>query len=144
MGFRVNQACYHVASTEARHEPEHIHRTACPVSLQGTFLLSEKFRLISEAYKTELEYGRTIEAYRSEVEFDGETFNADFLRVGRVSLAFVTSSGDKAGFWNKSTGRWEESSAAVKRSTIDGLKIALKQAPPTLITIPLTSYENSN
>ena len=111
---------------------------------RGDISTSEKFRKVTEAYQIESDYGRTIEAYRSEVEFDGETFNADFLRVGRVSLAFVTSSGDKAGFWNKSTGRWEESSAAVKRSTIDGLKIALKQAPPTLITIPLTSYENSN
>ena len=111
---------------------------------RGDISTSEKFRKVTEAYQIESDYGRTIEAYRSEVEFDGETFNADFLRVGRVSLAFVTSSGDKAGFWNKSTGRWEESSAAVKRSTIEGLKNALKQAPPTLITIPLTSYENSN
>ena len=90
---------------------------------RGDISTSEKFRKVTEAYQIESDYGRTIEAYRSEVEFDGETFNADFLRVGRVSLAFVTSNGDKAGFWNKSTGRWEESSAAVKRSTVDGLKI---------------------
>tara|TARA_A100001388_G_scaffold266154_1_gene238967 strand:- start:9548 stop:10318 length:771 start_codon:yes stop_codon:yes gene_type:complete len=109
---------------------------------RGDISTSEKFRKVTEAYQIESDYGRTIEAYRSEVEFDGETFNADFLRVGRVSLAFVTSNGDKAGFWNKSTGSWEESSASVRRSTIDGLKIALKQAPPTLITIPLTTYEN--
>ena len=56
----------------------------------------------------------------------------------------MTSDGDKAGFWNKQTGSWEESSGAVKRSTIDGLKIALKQAPPTLITVPLTDYEKIN
>lgn len=111
---------------------------------RGDISTSEKFRKVTEAYQIESDYGRTIEAYRSEVSFEGETFNADFLRVGRVSLAFVTSNGDKAGFWNKATGAWEESSASVKRSTIDGLKIALKQAPPTLITIPLTSYENSN
>ena len=111
---------------------------------RGDISTSEKFRKVTEAYQIESDYGRTIEAYRSEVSFDGETFNADFLRVGRVSLAFVTSNGDKAGFWNKATGAWEESSASVKRSTIDGLKIALKQAPPTLITITLTSYENSN
>lgn len=109
---------------------------------RGDISTSEKFRKVTEAYQIESDYGRTIEAYRSEVNFEGEVFNADFLRVGRVSLAFVTSNGDKAGYWNKSTGSWEESSASVKRSTIDGLKIALKQAPPTLITIPLTSYEN--
>ena len=54
---------------------------------RGDISTSEKFRKVTEAYQIESDYGRTIEAYRSEVEFDGETFNADFLRVGRVSLA---------------------------------------------------------
>ena len=105
---------------------------------KDTELIEERKILINETNNHNNENYQEV----TEVEFDGETFNADFLRVGRVSLAFVTSNGDKAGFWNKSTGSWEESSASVRRSTIDGLKIALKQAPPTLITIPLTSYEN--
>ena len=64
---------------------------------RGDISTSEKFRKVTEAYQIESDYGRTIEAYRSEVNFEGETFNADFLRVGRVSLTFVTSNGDKAG-----------------------------------------------
>ena len=111
---------------------------------RGDISTSEKFRKVTEAYQIETDYGRTIEAYRDTINFDGETFNADFLRIGRVSLAFVTSDGDKAGYWDKSSGSWQESSGSVKRSTIDGLKIALKQAPPSLITIPLTSYEKTN
>jgi len=111
---------------------------------RGDISTSEKFRKVTEAYQIETDYGRTIEAYRDTINFDGETFNADFLRIGRVSLAFVTSDGDKAGYWDKSSGSWQESSGSVKRSTLDGLKIALKQAPPSLITIPLTSYEKSN
>ena len=111
---------------------------------RGDISTSEKFRKVTEAYQIETDYGRTIEAYRDTINFDGETFNADFLRIGRVSLAFVTSDGDKAGYWDKSSGSWQESSGSVKRSTLDGLKIALKQAPPSLITIPLTSYEKSD
>ena len=111
---------------------------------RGDISTSEKFRKVTEAYQIETDYGRTIEAYRDTVTFEGDTFNADFLRVGRVALTFVTSDGEKAGFWNKQTSSWEESSGAVKRSTIDGLKIALKQAPPTLITVPLTDYEKIN
>ena len=46
-----------------------------------------------------------------------------------------------SGYWNKTTNTWEPSSGTIKRATVDGLKIALKQAPPKLITIPLTSYD---
>ena len=110
---------------------------------RGDVSTSEKFRKITEAYQIETDYGRTIEAYRSSIDFDGENFNADFLRIGRVALMFVTTNGDKAGYWNKTTNTWEPSSGTIKRATVDGLKIALKQAPPTLITIPLTSYDEN-
>mgnify|MGYP006217479779 FL=1 len=40
---------------------------------RGDISTSEKFRKVTEAYQIESDYGRTIEAYRSEVEFDGET-----------------------------------------------------------------------
>ena len=53
---------------------------------RGDISTSEKFRLITEAYKTELEYGRTIEAYRDTIEIDGIDTSADFLRVGRIAL----------------------------------------------------------
>ena len=49
------------------------------IMYRGDISTSEKFRKVTEAYQIESDYGRTIEAYRSEVEFDGETFNADFL-----------------------------------------------------------------
>ena len=38
---------------------------------RGDISTSEKFRLITEAYKTELEYGRTIETYRDTINIDG-------------------------------------------------------------------------
>ena len=63
---------------------------------RGDISTSEKFRKVTEAYQIETDYGRTIEAYRDTVTFEGDTFNADFLRVGRVALTFVTSDGDKA------------------------------------------------
>ena len=108
---------------------------------RGDVSTSEKFRKVAEAYQIENDFGRTIEAYRGSVNFEGKEFNADFLRVGRVALMFVTTNGDKAAYWDKSSGSWMKSSSALKRSTEEGLKIALKQSPPALIKIPVTAYE---
>ena len=111
---------------------------------RGDVSTSEKFRKVAEAYQVENDYGRTIEAYRGSVNFEGKEFNADFLRVGRVALMFITTNGDKAAYWDNSSKSWVKSSGAIKRSTEEGLKIALKQAPPALINIPVTAYEKNN
>ena len=111
---------------------------------RGDVSTSEKFRKVAEAYQIENDYGRTIEAYRGSVNFENKDFNADFLRIGRVALMFITTNGDKAAYWDTSSNSWKKSSGSIKRSTEEGLKIALKQAPPALINIPVTSYEKVN
>jgi seryl-tRNA synthetase len=64
---------------------------------RGDISTSEKFRLITEAYKTELEYGRTIETYRDNILINGVETSADFLRVGRIALTYLTVDGNKGG-----------------------------------------------
>jgi uncharacterized protein YccT (UPF0319 family) len=109
---------------------------------RGDISTSEKFRLITEAYKTELEYGRTIEAYRDNIVIDDVETSADFLRIGRIALTYLTVDGSKGGYWDTSTSSWEKSTSAIKRSTADALKVATKQAPPALIKIPVYRDEN--
>lgn len=109
---------------------------------RGDISTSEKFRLIIEAYKTELEYGRTIEAYRDNILIDDVETSADFLRVGRIALTYLTVDGSKGGYWDTNTKSWEKASSSIKRSTADALKVASKQAPPALIKIPV--YRNDN
>jgi uncharacterized protein YccT (UPF0319 family) len=109
---------------------------------RGDISTSEKFRLITEAYKTELEYGRTIEAYRDNILIDDVETSADFLRIGRIALTYLTVDGSKGGYWDTNVSSWEKSTSSIKRSTADALKIATKQAPPALIKIPV--YRDSN
>ena len=104
---------------------------------RGDISTSEKFRLITEAYKTELEYGRTIEAYRDTINIDGVDTSADFLRVGRIALTYLTTDGSKGGYYDLSERTFLKASGSIKRATEDGLKIAAKQAPPALIQIPI-------
>ena len=109
---------------------------------RGDISTSEKFRLIIEAYKTELEYGRTIEAYRDNILIDDVETSADFLRVGRIALTYLTVDGSKGGYWDTNSQSWEKASSSIKRSTADALKVASKQAPPALIKIPV--YRNDD
>ena len=109
---------------------------------RGDISTSEKFRLIIEAYKTELEYGRTIESYRDNIVIDGVETSADFLRIGRIALTYLTVDGSKGGYWDTNLSSWERASSSIKRSTADALKVASKQAPPALIKIPVYRSEN--
>ena len=104
---------------------------------RGDISTSEKFRLITEAYKTELEYGRTIEAYRDTIDVDGVDTSADFLRIGRIALTYLTTDGSKGGYYDLNEKSFLKSSGSIRRATEDGLKIASKQAPPALIQIPI-------
>jgi chromosome segregation ATPase len=94
--------------------------------------LSEKYRRIIEAYQIETEYGRTIEQYEGKV---GDK-TADFLRVGRLTLAYQTLDGDETGFWDADNKQWVVDNG-YRESVKQGLKIAKKQAAPDLLVVPV-------
>ncbi|MEM6707583.1 MAG: DUF3450 domain-containing protein [Pseudomonadota bacterium] len=99
----------------------------------------EKYRRIMEAYLIEVDYGRTIEAYRGELQTAGDVRTVDFLRVGRVGLYYQTLDGGESGRWNSGRGAWEVVSGDYRRQIEIGLRIARKQAPPELLTLPINS-----
>jgi septal ring factor EnvC (AmiA/AmiB activator) len=98
---------------------------------------AEKFRVIMEAYQTENEYGRTIEAYRSTLERGDREIKVDFLRFGRIALVYQTLDGMEAGVWNQAKKTWEPLDASYRTAIREGLRIARKQAAPDLIRLPL-------
>jgi septal ring factor EnvC (AmiA/AmiB activator) len=98
---------------------------------------AEKFRLIMEAYQTENEYGRTIEAYRSTLKRGDLDIKVDFLRFGRIALVYQTLDGMEAGVWNQAEKTWEPLDASYRTAIRQGLRIARKQAAPDLIRLPL-------
>lgn len=105
--------------------------------------VSEKYRRVMEAYQTETEYGRTIEAYRDTLEIDGDERRVDFLRVGRVLLAYQTTDRQQTGYWNKTTGQWEPLPDEYRSAVADGLRIARKQAAPELMKLPVSGPESA-
>lgn len=103
---------------------------------------AEKYRRLLEAYSVEMEYGRTIEAYRGGLTEAGEEREVDFLRVGRVALMYQTLDGKETGYWDEQASAWQvdnDFSGAVVR----GLRIAKKQAAPDLITMPVPAPQEA-
>jgi len=98
---------------------------------------AEKYRRIMEAYQTENEYGRTIEAYRSTLRRGDRDVKVDFLRFGRIALVYQTLDGMEAGVWNQEKRDWDPLDASYRTAIRQGLRIARKQAAPDLIRLPL-------
>jgi hypothetical protein len=99
--------------------------------------VSEKYRQIMEAYQIETTYGRNIEAYMGSLQIDGVDRKVDILRVGRIFLAYQTPDLTETGYWDKDSESWKELDGSHRRAVTDGLRIARKQAAPSLLNLPL-------
>ncbi|PHS25699.1 MAG: hypothetical protein COA83_04600 [Methylophaga sp.] len=101
--------------------------------------IAEKYRRILEAYQVETEYGRTIEAYRGDLTMGESTRTVDFLRIGRVSLYYLTLDSLEAGIWNDN--QWQRLDDKYRQAIEQGLKVAKKQLPPDLLVLPTQTAE---
>ena len=105
--------------------------------------VAEKFRNVLQAYQTEIEYGRTIEAYRGPLATGEREREVDFLRVGRIAVLYQTLDGRETGLWNRQTESWETLPATYASQVDEGLRIAREQAAPSLLKLPLNTPQES-
>jgi hypothetical protein len=103
---------------------------------------SEKFRRILEAYGVEMEYGRTIESYRDVMMQNGVEITVDFLRLGRVALLYQSLDGKQTGYWDRSRNNWVAAND-FQRPVRQGLRIAMQQAAPDLISVPVSGPQEN-
>lgn len=100
--------------------------------------VAEKTRRVLEAYQIENDYGRTIEAYRGKLDLAAASFDADFLRVGRVALMYRVVGSEDIGFWDQDDQAWVPLSSGRWRRYIDqGLKVARQEIAPELISVAI-------
>jgi hypothetical protein len=107
--------------------------------------VAEKYRNVMDAYQKEMDYGRTIKTYRSTINVAGSSADTsgerevDFLRVGRISLMFLSLDGESLGIWDQKATEWKPLDADYKGKLNTALRIAREQAAPSLIKIPVAA-----
>jgi hypothetical protein len=103
--------------------------------------LAEKYRRILEAYQVETEYGRNIEAYQGDLTINDETRTVDFLRIGRMSLYYLTLDSEEAGMWDQQQRQWLKLPSKFIQPIVQSMKVARKQLPPNLLVLPVIKEE---
>ncbi|HEX5419658.1 MAG TPA: DUF3450 family protein, partial [Gammaproteobacteria bacterium] len=88
---------------------------------------------IMEVYQIEIDYGRSMKAYRGKLA-DGR--DADFVYLGRVSLMYQTVDGKESGYWDAKNAKWVVD-PRYQRFINDALKIAKEETAADLTTLPV-------
>jgi len=103
--------------------------------------ISEKYRKIMEAYQIETGFGRDMEASNGTLTSGGQSREVEFLRIGRILLAYQTANKEETGFWNRNAGEWQVLGDEFRSAITDGLRIARKQTAPNLLMLPISAPE---
>ena len=105
---------------------------------------AQRYRMVVEAYQIENEYGRTIEAYRGDIEVDGRLYeNVDFLRIGRVSLIFRTDDDRVMKRYDVESQSWVDLDLSYLQDVKTAARVAREAIPPELIFMPVTAPQES-
>lgn len=102
---------------------------------------AEKFRRVMDAYRKEIEYGTSREAYTDFIEIEGRGRQVDVLRLGRTVLAFQTLDGKTTGVWDKSEGAWKVLGPEYNEGVRDALRMARATKTNDLSPVPVSAPE---
>lgn len=102
---------------------------------------SEKYRQVLDAYQIEKDYGSMLRAWQGTLDLNGNDMTVDFVHYGRI--AFIAQSLDQknAWVWNNGTRSWESLSDEYLRPVTQAIRMARKQAAPSLIKLPVFAAE---
>lgn len=98
--------------------------------------ISDKYRLILEAYQIELEYGHTLETYEGRLTSGGVERTVEFAQLGRVSLMYRTLDGSETGYWDAEKEEWV-ADESYREAVEEAIRVAKRDGAPDLLTVPV-------
>jgi len=99
--------------------------------------IGEKYRKVMEALFVEAEYGNTIEVYQEKVVVSGHGVLGNILRLGRVSLLFLSLDQASAAMFNVGQNQWIPLDKSYVPALVAGVEMTSKRRPVELISLPL-------
>lgn len=99
--------------------------------------MSEKLRRVFEGLQVETTYGRMFSSMDTTLNLSGSDTQVTLLRLGRVTMFYLSLDGTQIGRWNDETRQWEALPEKYIRPIRRGLEIAERKRSVELIDIPL-------
>ena len=96
----------------------------------------ERFRVVLEAYKAEVQYGRSLWAYEASLP-DGRAVN--FVRLGRIGFYYQTKDTSETKAWNAAAGDWETLDAEFTGPVKQLIRQAQKRTQSDLLVLPIAA-----
>jgi len=98
---------------------------------------AEKLRRLLEALQIEAQYGGTVEVYQDRITVADESIHTDILRLGRLSLFWMTPDGRRAGRYDEATDQWVELPGKYRRSIQRTMEMATRMRPTAIVELPI-------
>ncbi len=99
--------------------------------------IAEKYRRVLDAYRSEVDYGHSLGAEQAAIELDGTSQTVSLVRIGRVSLYYLSADRSRAGVWDAAGQRWQELDGDDAREVERALLMAQANSPPELLVLPV-------
>lgn len=101
----------------------------------------EQYRLIIEAYKSEMEYGRTIDTWPEDITIEDKEVTVDMFLYGRVALVYMSPDRRYAARWDRAQEQWVPVESKFKEDIAKAIKVAKGTTTPSVLYAPATRLD---
>ncbi len=98
---------------------------------------AEKLRRVLEALQVEANYGSVAEVYQEKIMVNDEEVYADMVRIGRVSVYWLTPDGERVGEFDRAQNKWVELDHKYLRQINQTREMALRLLSVEVVMLPL-------
>lgn len=98
---------------------------------------AEKLRRVLEALQIEANYGNVAEVYQEKIMVNEEEVFAEMVRIGRLSVYWLTPDGERVGEYDRAQDKWIEFDRKYAHSIDVAREMALRLRSVEVVSLPL-------